>query len=214
MCRRCEYRLRAESEWQRTAERHRSGAEQAAWCSGRVVARAAAVGNAVAARQVIVIGAAVPLSPRPSRSARTRTLALVCVLLAHRSFFSRSRRRLTPRRRRRSRFLRCGGWRPPQGRPAAVGAIRGGGTDAVLSFLKLFLFLFSCFLCQLVRSGLFYLILYLYTVIINSDDAHNERVFRSIDLIIALHLNKGNHDICNFLYIFCKIVSFIIYYLI
>lgn len=53
------------------AERHRNGA--AAWCSGRVVARAAAVGNAVAARQVIVIGAAVPLSRRPSFSARTRT---------------------------------------------------------------------------------------------------------------------------------------------
>lgn len=46
----------------------RSVSERAACCSGRVVARAAAVGNAVAARQVIVIGAAVPLSPRPSLS--------------------------------------------------------------------------------------------------------------------------------------------------
>lgn len=108
-------------------------AERAAWCSGRVVARAAAVGNAVAARQVIVIGAAVPLSRRPSLSARTRTLAAVCVLrLAHRSFFSRSRRRLTPRRSRRSRFLRCGGWRPPGGGPARWGDRRWGQMHSFL----------------------------------------------------------------------------------
>lgn len=122
-----------------------TGAERAAWCSERVVARAAAVGNAVAARQVIVIGAAVPLCRRPSLSARTRTLLLVCVMLAHRSFFSRSRRRLTPRCRRRSRFLRCGGWRPPQGRPDAVGDTGGGGRctpfffKASLSFLVFFM---------------------------------------------------------------------------
>ncbi|CAB3226022.1 unnamed protein product [Arctia plantaginis] len=135
-------------------ERSVTGAERAAWCSGRVVARAAAVGNAVAARQVIVIGAAVPLSRRPSLSARTRTLVAVCVMLAHRSFFSRSRRRLTPRRRRRSRFLRCGGWRPPQGRPDAVGADEGGGRctpfffKASLSFLVFFmLVLVSVRLC-------------------------------------------------------------------
>lgn len=172
-----------------------TGAERAAWCSGRVVARAAAVGNAVAARQVIVIGAAVPLLPRPSRSARTRTLVLVYVLLAHRSFFSRSRRRLTPRRRRRSRFLRCGGWRPPQGRPATVGAIGGGGRCTPF-FFKASLSFLVFFMSVLVRSGLFYLILYLYyIVIIKSDDTDNERVCRSIDLMIALHLIKGNHDL-------------------
>lgn len=131
----------ADSKCQRSV----TGAERAAWCSERVVARAAAVGNAVAARQVIVIGAAVLLCRRPSLSARTRTLLVVCVVLAHRSFFSRSRRRLTPRRRcRRSRFLRCGGWRPSQGRPDAVGALGGGGRctpfffKASLSFLVFF----------------------------------------------------------------------------
>ncbi|CAK1554862.1 unnamed protein product [Leptosia nina] len=43
-------------------------------CSGRVVAPAAAMGNAVAVRQVIVIGAAILLYRHPSLSARTRTL--------------------------------------------------------------------------------------------------------------------------------------------
>lgn len=72
------------------------------------------------------------------------------------------------------------------------------GVDALLSFLKL-LFLFSYFFMLVsVRSGLFYFILYIYIVIINSDDAHGERVCRSVDLMIALHLIKGNHDICNF----------------
>lgn len=72
--------------------------------SRRVVARAAAVGNAVAARQVIVIGAAVPLS-RPSLSTRTlhavhavhAVRAWLCACTPHtgaprcaqRSFFSR-----------------------------------------------------------------------------------------------------------------------------
>lgn len=150
----------------------------AAWCSGRVVARAAAVGNAVAARQVIVIGAAVSLAPRLSLSARTRTLAAVCV-----SFFPRERRRLTPRRRRRSRFLRCGGWRPPQGRPNAVGANLSGGRCTPF-FFKASLSFLVFFMLVLVRSGLFYLILYLYIVIINSDDAHVsvERVCRSVRL--------------------------------
>lgn len=166
-----------------------------------MVARAAAVGNAVAARQVIVIGAAVPLSRRPSLSARTRTLAAVCVMLAHRSFFSRSRRRLTPRRRRRSRFLRCGGWRPPQGRPDEVGAGEGGGRCTPF-FFKASLSFLVFFMLVLVRSGLFYFILYIYIVIINSDDAHDERVCRSVDLMIALHLIKGNHDICNFYFSF------------
>lgn len=164
----------ADSKCQRSV----TGAERAAWCSERVVARAAAVGNAVAARQVIVIGAAVLLCRRPSLSARTRTLLLVCVMLAHRSFFSRSRRRLTPRRRcRRSRFLRCGGWRPSQGRPDEVGAIGGGGRCTPF-FFKASLSFLVFFMLVLVRSDLFNFILYvrIYCVIINSDDAHDERV--------------------------------------
>lgn len=165
----------ASIDWCRLGGRRWASQEQAAWCSGRVVARAAAVGNAVAARQVIVIGAAVPLAPRPP-SRRAHAHSPLCVWLAHRSFFSRSRRRLTPRRccrRRRSRFLRCSGWRPLQGRPAEVGASGGGGRCTPF-FFKSFSF-FSRIFCVSIgmkRSLLFYFILYLYIVIINSDDAH------------------------------------------
>lgn len=110
-----------------------------------MVARAAAVGNAVAARQVIVIGAAVPLARRPSLSARTRTLVAVCVNLAHRSFFSRSRRRLTPRSVDALDFCGAVGGARRRGGPTRWGPPEVG-VDALLSFLKL-LFLFSYFLC-------------------------------------------------------------------
>lgn len=70
-----------------------SGTSQERSGASRVVARAAAVGNAVAACQVIVIGTAVPLSPfgRPSRRAHARTHTstrthdrlYVCAWLSH-----------------------------------------------------------------------------------------------------------------------------------
>lgn len=46
------------------------------------------------------------------------------------------------------------------------------GVDALLSFLKASLSFLVFFVLVLVRSGLFYFILYIYIVIINSDDAH------------------------------------------
>lgn len=78
-----------------------------------------------------------------------------------------------------------------------MGAIRGGGRCTPF-FFKASLSFLVFFMLVLVRSGLFYFILYIYIVIINSDAAHDERVCRSVDLMIALHLIKGNHDICNF----------------
>lgn len=66
------------------------------------------------------------------------------------------------------------------------------------SFFKASLSFLVFSMLVLVRSGLFYFILYIFIVIINSDDAHDERVCRSVDLMIALHLIKGNHVICVF----------------
>lgn len=67
-----------------------------------------------------------------------------------------------------------------------MGAIGGGGRCTPFFFKALSLSFLVFFMSVLVRSGLFYLILYLYIVIINSDDAHNEQVYQSVDLMIAL----------------------------
>lgn len=53
------------------------------------------------------------------------------------------------------------------------------GVDALLSFLKASLSFLVFFTPVPVWSGPFYFILYLYIVIINSDDAHDERLQRS-----------------------------------